>query len=255
MPTLHDTLSAMTASLLHGETGAGSLVEDGTFSADQQLRVHRNNIFAGLDEALVAIYPVVQKLVGEDFFRTACRHFIPAQPPRAAPLHDFGKGFAAFLESYEAAQALAYLPDVARLEWEWHRSFHAADAGAFNASILTEVAVVDHGQLHFSLHPAARLLHSKYPVYRIWEVNQDEYTGDTAVDLDQGDSFVAVVRPRLDVRVQSLPGAEWRFLASLRDGLNLDEAYRYASRIDPGFDLAEVLQRRVTDRTLIRAFL
>jgi len=255
MPTLHDTLAAMSTSLLLRQPDAEVLVSDGVFSAAQHLQVHRNNIFAGLIEALVAIYPVTAKLVGEQFFETACRHFIPVHPPQAAPLHGFGEAFATFLESYEPASSLPYLPDVARLEWAWHNAFHAGDAGAFNVSILTEIPVEEHGKLRFALHPAVRLVYSPYPVHRIFEVNQDHFTGDAAVDLDQGEAFVAVVRPHLVVRAQALPQAEWRFLQSLQQGQFLDDSLRQALAVDASFNLAEVLQRRVADRTLVSAYI
>src|SRR6185436_9928463 len=78
-------------------------------------------------DALAAVYPVVQRLLGQGFFEYACDAFIRRHPPRSGNLHDFGAEFAEFLAGFEAASTLTYLPDTARLEWSWHVAFHAAD--------------------------------------------------------------------------------------------------------------------------------
>ncbi len=253
MPTLHETLESMTESLLHQSDDAEKFVNNGPFTAQQYIQLHRNNIFVSLTEALLAIYPVASKLVGEDFFRTACRHFIPDHLPTAAPLHEFGNTFPEFLKNYRPADSLPYLADVAQLEWYWHESFHAAAAEAFNASILSEIPLQDHGRLRFRLHPAVRLFHSRYPVYRIWQTNQEGYDGDDSIELDQGKSHVLIVRPKLSVLVQTISRSEWEFTSALQSGHCLDGAYELASRVDPEFDLAAVLQNLVADHTLVHA--
>ena len=51
---------------------------------------------------------------------------------------------------------------------------------------LAQVPAEQQGELHFQLHPAARLLESVFPILRIWQVNQDDYAGDPSVDLTAG---------------------------------------------------------------------
>ncbi len=68
----------------------------------KRFRVHRNTVFASLTGALRARYPVIERLVGADFFEAAARHFIEAHPPRSPMLIEYGDGFAAFLEGQQA---------------------------------------------------------------------------------------------------------------------------------------------------------
>ncbi|MGW8246818.1 MAG: HvfC/BufC N-terminal domain-containing protein [Acidiferrobacterales bacterium] len=253
MPTLPNTLRAMQSSLLDRSEDAEALIADSAFASTDRLQLYRNNLVISLTEALAAIYPVVQRLVGDDFFRVACRDYIPQFPPRQAPLHEFGKDFPGFIRSYKPAGSLAYLADVAVLEWAWHRAYHAADAGKLDATNLQQLPEQHQGELHFTLHPAVQLLKSDYPVDRIWQVNQEGFKGDDKVSLDEGGVCIAVIRPQLEVLVQAIPCAEWEFLTALDKGSTLDQAVEAAGCIDQAFDLATVLQSRVSDNTLVNA--
>ena len=98
-----------------------------TAPAARYLQVYRNNVFESLVGALKAVYPVVERLVGTGFFAYAADGYIRRHPPTSGNLHDFGGDFAGFLAGFEPARELTLLPDIARLEWAWHRAFHAAD--------------------------------------------------------------------------------------------------------------------------------
>ena len=251
MPALHDTLQSMRTSLLNRDNTAEELISNSAFEPAQRLQLYRNNLVIGLTDALAAVYPIVKQLVGEDFFRVTCREFIPMHPPRQAALHEFGKAFPEFIRYFEPASSLPYLADVAELEWAWHEVYHAADADRLDASQLQQVPQDQQAGLRFRLHPAVRLLKSEYPVDRIWQVNQEAYTGKDVVNLDDGGVCLIVGRPRLEIFIQSIPEAEWEFLSTLGNGYTLDEALKTAINIDPRFNLGEVMQSRVADKTIV----
>ena len=251
MPTLRSTLQVMKSSLLHRDNAAESLVGESAFEPAQRLQLYRNNLVIGLTEALAAVYPVVQRLVGEDFFRVTCREFIPEYPPRQAALHEFGEAFPEYIRSYKPASSLPYIADVAELEWALHEAYHAADADLLDPMQLQRIPEERQGELRFVLHPAARLLKSDYPVHRIWQVNQEEHTGNDVVNLDEGGVCVMVVRPRLEVFINTIPEAEWKFLSSLGYGHSLDDSLKVALSIDPRFNLGAVLQSRMADKTIV----
>src|SRR6185312_3438621 len=62
-------------------------------------------------------YPAVEALVGAPFFAYVARAFFQARPPRSPFLTSYGAAFGAFLGSHPQAVAMAYLGEVARLEW------------------------------------------------------------------------------------------------------------------------------------------
>ena len=194
-----------------------------------------------------ARYPVIERLVGEDFFEAAAGHFIEAHPPRSPVLIDYGEGFSAFLESFEPAGALPYLADVARLEWLRHRAYHAADRKALRPSDLARTPSDRVFALTFEFHPSAALIVSPYPIVSIWETNaHDAETRPIGPDL-AGEAAL-VVRPDYDVRVVRLDEAEHAFTAALAEGATLGEAAGKARlrRGFDGFNLTPALAKLIT---------
>ena len=60
--------------------------------SDPELRfaVYRNNVTVSLIDALADTFPVVQALVGEEFFRAMARVFAQANPPRSRLMAYYG---------------------------------------------------------------------------------------------------------------------------------------------------------------------
>jgi len=226
-------------------------VRAGRFPAAQHLQVYRNNVVESLTGALRAVYPVVDKLVGDGFFRYAAHEYLRAHRPRSGNLHDYGDAFANFLAGFTPAAALPYLPDVALLEWAWHQAFHAADAPVFDLARLGALPAEQHATLRFVLHPSARLLTSNYPIVRIFEINQEGYEGDTCVDLAEGGVQALVIRRALTVTVEPLAAGEAALLTVLAGQQTLNAAVDAAQAAQPDFDLTSALATHLRRGTLV----
>jgi hypothetical protein len=202
--------------------------------------VHRNNRTVSLIEALEASFPVVHRLVGNDFFRAAAKAYIRRHPPRSPVLLLYGETFGAFLESFEPARGVPYLGDVARLEWARLNAFHAADAEPLSVARLTEAPQERLADLRFTLHPSLQLLASRWPIASLWAVTGGS---DPAreVDMTAGEA-VAVIRPALNVELRILPPGGHGFIAALAGGACLGDAAETALAGQPDFDLATRLQ-------------
>jgi hypothetical protein len=98
----------------------------GAVSAEAALRVHRNTVMGALTGALRLAYPAVDALVGETFFDQAAAAFAQTHPPASARLTGYGEDFTDFLQLYPSG--LAYLADVARLDWAIDRVLSAPAA-------------------------------------------------------------------------------------------------------------------------------
>jgi hypothetical protein len=178
MPTLRDIQRDVARSLLvPGDGAALAHIADGVVDAAERFNIYRDNVAITLIGALRLAYPAVDKLVGPDFFGSAVRAFIARYPPRTACLDDYGHEFPGFLAAFPAAAALAYLPDVAQLEWTVNVALHAPDAPALRPDALTELAASEHGRVRFVPHPSVRLLSIRYPADAIWRAVLD---GDEA---------------------------------------------------------------------------
>ena len=103
----------------------------------RRFAVYRNNVVVGLGKALKSRFPVVEKIVGEEFFAAMAQVFVRNQPPRSPLLATYGDDLPAFIAAFEPARGLPYLADVARLEAARTRSYHAADATPLGAGHFT----------------------------------------------------------------------------------------------------------------------
>ncbi len=217
-----------------------------------RMDLYRNNYYSNMTEALRATYPVVEKLVGAEFFRHAVRRYIQRYPSTSGNLHDYGDSFSEFLSAFPPVAELPYLPDVARLEWAWHEVFHEkASHPALNLAALAAVPEGRHGELRLQFNCATRLVSSLYPVLHIWEVNQDDYLGDMQVHMDEGACHLLVIQRNRTVEIHHLGAGEHAFLQSLAVGRNLQTALTDAQKTETGFYLATALQRHFQLGTLV----
>lgn len=201
--------------------------------------VYRNNVIVGLVDALADTYPVVQALVGEDFFRAMAVEFVRCSPPRSPVLAWYGEGFAEFIENFPPADRLPYLADVARLEWLRVEAWHAADAEPLPVEHIADLlADAEHlPEARFGLHPALRVISSAHPAVSLWAAHQ---TDDPAavlgtVDMDSGEAAL-LMRPALDVDIVRIEPGAAAFVSRLLAG----EAF-VAAAAGGNFDLPATL--------------
>lgn len=210
--------------------------------------VYRNNVHSSLIDVLAARFPVIERLVGETFFRAMARAFIDTSLPRSPVLIEYGGDLAGFIDGFPPAQSLPYLGDVARLEWAWHEAYHATDMDPLDigrlSSFLQSGEAAALARLTFALHPSLRIVRSRWPVLEIWRTNtEDEQV--RRVDPDTA-SDVLVVRPKWDVTLWPLPPAGAVFIDALASGATLGEAVEQAASSDTAFDLTATLQLLLT---------
>lgn len=223
-------------------------VPDGLMAPDmahrtRRFNVYRNTVFASLTAAVEARFPVVARLVGDEFFRAMAREFIDRAPPSSPVLSTYGAAFPSFLDAFEPVAELPYLADVARLEWARSVAYHARDAEALSIDVLSRVAPEELGRAVLSVHPAARLVRSGFPVASIWSTNthDDEVR---PIDLDGGGEAALVSRPHLDVLVTPVSVGAAALFEALVQGVTLGDAFARVAEDDPhvniGQGLAEV---------------
>lgn len=193
----------------------------------RRFAVYRNNVTVSLVDALASIFPTVQNLVGEDFFRAMARLYVTAHPPTSPLIFTYGESFPTFVESFPPAADLPFLADVARVERLWLDAFHSADAIPLDPAALAQVPAEDLAGIRFRPHPAMR-------------ITRLEHAGGTitlkdraCVSLEGVDPMlpeaVLITRPDCDVAIELLPSGGATFFEALAAGQTLGEAFVAAS--------------------------
>ena len=214
------------AALLGGDADPNRPLAD--FARQPGFSVYRNTMLAACIDALVANHPTLRQIVGEAWLESAAAAFAREHPPRAGSLGDYGAGLADFLAAFEAARALPYLADVARLDRLWIEAHSAADAPVLG---LAEVGRLGPEELLGALlvpHPAARWLSvAGSAAFTIWSRHRDR--GDVGAELGDGDESGLLTRPHGVVEWQAIDAASAAFLDACAARLSVADA---AARVD-----------------------
>jgi hypothetical protein len=252
MSELNDDLSRFARAIVHGEAPSPQIDSSyKNYSLTTAIEVYRNNYRGNLHDALAGAYPVIKQLVGDDFFRMLALRFIAEYPSRSANLHHYGAELADFLLHFEPARELVYLPDVATLEWACHTAYFAEDQAIFNLERLAQFPPEQHPFLIFRVHPAVRIVRSRYPINAIWQAHQSGADRDFHIDLDSGHCTAMVCRDADAVRVIELAEAEAEWLQRIQTGTALGAATVATLEQHPDFDLQATLLKLVTQNVLI----
>jgi hypothetical protein len=259
MPALPELQRRFGAALRGGDSAAiESCIRAAGIEPARRVAIYRNNWRENALATLAAAFPVLKRLVGDDYFRQMAREFLADHPSPSGDLQHLGAPLGRFLAERHGGSAYAYLADVARLEWAFQEVLVAAGHAALDVRRLAAVPQPQWPQLGFVLHPAVRLVRSAFPVLTIWSAHQPRPDGsgaaiidDTIIDLGLGGEFVLLRRTDSAVELHRLPHAEFALLEVLARGATLSAAADAAAVLDPGFDVSHALQRQVLLAVLV----
>ncbi len=231
------------AALLNPERPApAGLTDPQGRPAGRRFDVYRNNVTVSLTEALRQAFPVIRKLVGEEFFTAMAREHLRAHPPTSPLMMHYGRDMPEFLENFPPVQHLGYLPDIARLELALRESYHAADATSVSAEALQALSPDALMASRPTLAPSLRLIRSRWPIHAIWSANmRGTEAPKSAVAED-----VLIARPDYDPEPHRLPDGAAPFIAALMQGAAVAEALEAG----PEFDLTATLGLLLATRAI-----
>jgi hypothetical protein len=252
MPLLPDLQRELASGLQHAghAAAAAAMFRGPPQRVLARLAVYRGNVHANCAKALACAYPVIHKIVGDDFFDGMAREYARAIPSRSGDLNLYGGELGDFVASFPHARDLPYLPDVARMEWLVHRAHFAQDAPAFDPAPLASLHAERFADLRPRLSAACTLLESPWPLARIWTIHQVDYDGPFEIDLDAGPDRLLVYRAGWRARVLSLAPGDFSFLASAAHGETLGSALESGVAAERSFDPSTTLARWIDARVI-----
>jgi uncharacterized protein (UPF0276 family) len=221
-------------------------IKSGRSDDAHRFALYRGNQAATWTKTLAAAYPVVQALMGEEFFAGLARAYGRAHPADNPDLNRFGARFDDFLRTFPHVADYRYLPDMATLEWTLHRARYAPSLAA-TATLMTaqQLAAIPPEQIEsasFGWHPAAQLLASAWAVAPFWLAHQPDsgvaFPDDMAIA-----SQSLVTRPQWTPLLALLSPASHAALQVLSQQGNLGAALDAAFALDEEFDVAANLQQ------------
>lgn len=248
------TTAAATAGLDAVQQAFGAALFDGAREAalapllkgdPRRFGIYRGNLGAHWTRALSSAYPVLRRLVGDEFLEALARVYGRAHPALDPDLNRFGAALPDFLAGFAPAADYPYLPDVARLEWAVHEAWFAPDADGPRAT-LAGLAPAAFEAARAVLHPSLRLHASPWATVALWRAHQDG--GPAFPEALSVDTRALVLRPRGDVIVDAIGASGHAALACLARGGTFGMALDAAFDLDGDFDVAAHLRRWLDER-------
>jgi hypothetical protein len=220
--------------------GAEPAAEVAALATQPAFAVYRNTVVKGCIDALQANYPVVARLVGEEWFRAAAAVYVREALPSDPTLLDYGASFADFLARFPPAAELPYLPGCARLDRLWTEAHMAADEAALDPAALTRLAPDALAGVVLRPHTAARWAwFEEAPIYTIWTRNRAHGVPDD--DIEWRPEGALLVRPRDTVEWTALDAAGCAFLDACAVGATIANAAQAALEAQEDADLARLM--------------
>ena len=210
--------------------------------------IYRNNSIGTRTRALAEIYPVVDKILGKQCFAGMADEFVTASPSTEPDLNSYGVNFPSFLctivTQQKAFTELAYLPDLATLEWYFHAAYYAMDDVLFTPTSSSEIDTsVILAQSH-SLH----CFSTAYPVYAIWQGHQanEEAKEVTAIN---GNEYILISRRQGHPVVEKITKEDCEIIHLAEDKNELENVVEVAVQL--GLDIQNRLPAMIEQGWLI----
>ncbi|MBN2629110.1 MAG: putative DNA-binding domain-containing protein [Rhodobacteraceae bacterium] len=239
MPAHPDFVFAFAAGLVDGTLPPG-LTAKAPDEVTRRFAVYRNNVAVSLAAGLSRRFPVIERLVGPEFFAAMGQIYLQRHRPKSPVLHEWGDSFPGFLAAFPPLAAYPYMADVARIEVARGRAYHAADADPIATDHLL-AAAADPGRARLGLHPSVQVLPLAHPAVSIWAANQP---GAKTEPMSADPEIALVLRDtRFDVPVAALGPGDAALIVALQQGQTLLTAAQAAAEIAPEHDPHPILIR------------
>ncbi len=226
------------------------LFKDGGISIEKRMNTYKNNYSVGLCEVLAGTFQTVTDLVGEEFMKRMCEHFIREHPPKKACMHEYGEELAEFVQKFDPVKSLAYLPDIARLDWAANTAYHADNVVPLSMENIGSIGnAFEEDNFKLELHPSVTLMKSIFKIHDIRQYVRDkERQEQEKLNINESETFLLVSRKEDQVYIIELTQAEYHFL---QDTSPLMEAVENTLDKFSEFNFQETLEKYLSCETYL----
>ncbi len=192
----------------------------------QRIRIYQNNVFAAVLDYLREVYPAVQGLVGQDYFRQMSQLLAQLRPPQEGNIHHYGADMTLLLEQLPELDGLPYLKDLMDYEWGLHKAYFAPAENSLDPNACEQDALL---KLPVRLKQSVTFIDSCFPVYEIHRQSLPAFEGEIAISLEQAEDKLLVYKHQDAVLTHKINHSEAALLRQLTVSKNLTQAIEQLS--------------------------
>jgi hypothetical protein len=190
---------------------------------EERLSVYREGYGARMRESLAETYEAVKFVLGEDRFTDMALDYSKKYHSRDYNLSVAGRHLPDYLKNSDYSKKLAFITDLARLEWAIAETFHAFQEPALGAS---DMAAVVQEKLLLSrlvFQKGVTIFSSEWPVLDIWNARKTDRK-KVDIDLTGKPQTILIFRSGFQVRCELLEPWQAKLTIALMEGQNLEKA-------------------------------
>ncbi len=199
------------------------------------LHLYRDSQRAQRRQVLKQAYPVLCQLVGMQCFHALADTYAEETPSLSGDLHLYGASFSDFVCQSPVCAGYPYLAEVARLEWQVHRIYYAADQELLTLHQLISQcgAEIDRMmQVKLKISDCVQIMQFKGNVTEIWLAHQN---GDVdGLAWQEYVQYAVVSRPVWRAEVSVISAPEFQALSSIAAGNTLSDALTHLLVVESG---------------------
>ncbi len=214
----------------------------------EQLDIYRQQFWLRHTSSLVEDFPGLGGILGQHAWEALIEAYLSEVSPESWTLRDLGSNLPTFVESRTATPHHEICVDMARLEWLYVESFDAADAAGLDPAKLAAITESDWPKARIILHPALRLLRTRYPVASLRRQLREAAASNqpgaehVLIPAPGAENLVLYRGTDLGLRYCKLGRAPMAVLEQLSAGLPLEQACEAAATVP---ELGQAIERRI----------
>ena len=240
-PCLSELQRAFGAALVDGDTTAlAPWIAARGIDPSARLRIYRHANLAIHVEALMSSFLAVTRLLGEDCFDGLATRHAAWVGSSSGNLQEYGADFPGFLALQPELAAVAWVAEVARLEW-LRQEVALAAPGIDIDPVALMLALARSNDPRVHLQPHLRVCDTSVPALDLWRFAMDQAP---AAAPDTGSQHVLLWRTDEGIAMHAVEPALARFARALQEGDRMTAAWDIARTpgLTPEVVLAPLLE-------------
>lgn len=201
-------------------------------SASQRINIYRTNVKATHLAVLSRVYPTCRAILGDKYFKQLALGYIDQTPSTHPDMNKFGDSFPVFIAQCtiqkEELKDLAYLGDLASLEWMLEATYYSADESPFDAINFQRQCSILGKQAILKLQPGVSVLSTPYPIYAIWQSHRENNVLQEHPAIAQK-QYMCIYKQDFCTHIELIDQNLFRLLNAILNRASLDEITRLYS--------------------------
>ena len=203
-----------------------------------RLQAYSNNYQGGLTSFLRITYPQVFAHLGAQYFDFICRGYIVENPMIKSAIDEYGYTFSKYLDEQilirKEMEELAFLPDIARVDWAVQSSYYALSRPKFDFDCFAQLNIEQQQNVHLLLAPDIYLIGSHWPLEQLWQYHKST---KELRDIEHKNykNWIIVERAEVTVNVKSISPLFADYLSRIKQGATLAELVELDHELLPQF--------------------